>query len=221
MHLEGVRSVDEPRLRLSLGEKVKLRLKRMGFTQQKLVQRTGLNKGTISMIVNDQADPQASTVEKIARALDMAVSQLYPSYPEGEAKGAFEVAEPEERPVRAGGVLAVGRETQHPGGKLFEPVAAKKLQAARWKALEVTTERFAPLARPGQFILFSEDESAEEGDFVFCELRDGRQYVARCSFNNVARTEVTLIDPVPAARGPLVVRERDFLGLYRIVGVKF
>ena len=80
----------------------------------------------------------------------------------------------------------------------------------------------APLARPGQFILFSEDEPPEEGDFVFCELRDGRQYVASCSFNNVARTEITLIDPVPAAKEkPLVVRERDLLGFYRIVGVKF
>ena len=160
-------------------------------------------------------------MEKIARALDMAVSDLYPSYPEGEARGTFEIAEPEERLARAGGILAVGRETQHPGGKLFEPVTAKKLRLARWKALEVTTNRFAPLARPGQFMLFSEDEPTEEGDFVFCELRDGRQYVARCGFSNIARTEITLIDPVPAARGPLVVRERDLLGLYRIVGVKF
>lgn len=221
IQLGRVGSMDKPRLRLSLGEKVKLRLKRMGLTQQKLVRRTGLNKGTISRIVNDRADPQASTVEKIARALEITVSELYPSYPEGEAGGTFEIAEPEGRRERAGGVLVVGKETQRPGARLFEQVAARKLRGERWKALEVTTERFVPLAGPGQFILFSEDEPADQGDFVFCELRDGRQYVARCRFNNVARTEITLLDPVPPAKGPLVVRELELVGLYRIIGVKF
>ncbi len=205
---------------MSLGEKVKLRLKRTGLTQQDLVRRTGLNKGTISRIVNDRADPQASTLQRIAHAIEMSVSDLYPGYPEGEARGAFVVADPEEKPKRAVCVLLVGREVERPGARLFEHVPTRRLDAGRLKALEVTTDRFAPLARPGQFMLFSEDAHVDDGDLVFCELRDGSQHVARCRFENVARTVISLLDPVPAAEGPLVVRRPDLLSFFKIVGIK-
>ena len=204
----------------SLGERIKLRLKRMGLTQQDLVRRTGLNKGTISRIVNDQADPQSSTLQKVARALEMTASELYAVYPEGDGPATL-VAEPKERPTRASGILVVGSEARGARVRLFEKVPARRIETARWQALEVVTERLAPLARPGQYVLFSEDEPIDEGDLVFCELRDGRQYVARCRFDNVARTAIALLDPVPPAPEPLVVRRPDLVSFCKIVGVKF
>ena len=210
----------DPWIASSLGERIKLRLKRMGLTQQDLVRRSGLNKGTISRIVNDQADPQASTLQKVARALEMSASEFYPVYPEGDTPASL-VAEPDERPRRAPGIIVVGAEARGARTRLFEQVSAKRIETTRWKALEVTTERLAPLARPGQHILFSEDDPVDEGDFVFCELRDGRQYVARCRFDNVARTEIALLDSVPPSAEPVVVRRSDLVSFCKIVGVKF
>ena len=141
-------------------------------------------------------------------------------YPEGDGPATL-VAEPKERPTRASGILVVGSEARGARVRLFEKVPARRIETARWQALEVATERLAPLARPGQYVLFSEDEPIDEGDLVFCELRDGRQYVARCRFDNVARTAIALLDPVPAAPEPLVVRRPDLVSFCKIVSVKF
>ena len=203
---------------LSLGELIRLRLKRSRLTQEDLVERTGLSMGTISKVINGHVRPRASSLKKIARALSMRMSDLEPGYPEDGVHAAFRAGGPAEAPAL--GIPVVGEEAGKSGKDLFRPAFDETLAAGRWKALKVTTDRFAPLARAGQYLLISEEPVAE-GDRVFCELRDGRQYVAVCSFRNVARTEFELRDPTPRANRPLTVKESDVAGLHRLVGVKF
>ncbi|MBE7712846.1 MAG: helix-turn-helix transcriptional regulator [Cyanobacteria bacterium SIG26] len=51
--------------------KVKLERSKKGFSQEELAFRAGVNKNTIWKIETGQVSPNISTLEKIAKALDL------------------------------------------------------------------------------------------------------------------------------------------------------
>lgn len=66
-----------PKKNKQAGEAFKELLRQKGFTQYKLVQATGLDKGLISKIANGQtAEPKPTTLEKIATALGVELGEL-------------------------------------------------------------------------------------------------------------------------------------------------
>jgi transcriptional regulator with XRE-family HTH domain len=71
----GLLTVDNPRVG-NLGKNLRATRKKMGLSQVALAQRSGLEQGEISRIERGLRDPQISTVEKLAAAVEMAPGRL-------------------------------------------------------------------------------------------------------------------------------------------------
>ncbi len=60
----------------ALGKNLRAARMKLGLTQEEVASRSGVQAGEISRIENGKRDPQVSTVEKIAAALEMTPGQL-------------------------------------------------------------------------------------------------------------------------------------------------
>lgn len=60
----------------NLGKNLRETRKQLGLTQQEVSQRSGVQAGEISRIEAGKRDPQISTVERLAKALDVSAGQL-------------------------------------------------------------------------------------------------------------------------------------------------
>ncbi len=66
---------------MSLGENIKNIRKSKGFSIMKIRELTGLSKSTISEIENDKSSPTSDTLEKIANALNVNISNFFDNNP--------------------------------------------------------------------------------------------------------------------------------------------
>ncbi|MFE1071012.1 helix-turn-helix domain-containing protein [Streptomyces sp. NPDC058783] len=62
--------------RRHFGDRLRLLRHRAGLTQQALAERAGLDKQAVSLIENSHADPRLGTLWRLARGLDLTVSEL-------------------------------------------------------------------------------------------------------------------------------------------------
>ena len=62
---------------MSLGTTIRDIRKAKGYSIMKLKELTGLSKSTISEIENDKSSPTTATLEKIAKALDISINELF------------------------------------------------------------------------------------------------------------------------------------------------
>jgi transcriptional regulator with XRE-family HTH domain len=62
---------------LGIGKKIKKLRQEKGFTLQELSEKTGLSKGLISQIENEQVSPPISTLMKIANGLSVEISYFF------------------------------------------------------------------------------------------------------------------------------------------------
>ena len=60
----------------NLGKNLRETRKQLGLTQEEVSQRSGVQAGEISRIEAGKRDPQVSTVERLAKALDVPPGQL-------------------------------------------------------------------------------------------------------------------------------------------------
>lgn len=60
----------------NLGENLYAARKRLGLSQEKLAELSGLQAGEISRFERDKRDPRVSTLEKLAAALEVEAWQL-------------------------------------------------------------------------------------------------------------------------------------------------
>jgi transcriptional regulator with XRE-family HTH domain len=63
---------------MKIGTQVKRVRVRALLTQQELAERAGIGLTTLNRIENDHAEPQFRTIRKLARALNVAPSELLP-----------------------------------------------------------------------------------------------------------------------------------------------
>lgn len=56
---------------------IRVELARKNMRHEELAQKSGVNRSTISGIVNGKTDPLVSTLAKIANALGISLSQLF------------------------------------------------------------------------------------------------------------------------------------------------
>lgn len=60
----------------ALGKNLRAARKRLELTQEEVARRSGLEPGEVSRIENGKRDPRVSTVEKLAKAVEMKPGQL-------------------------------------------------------------------------------------------------------------------------------------------------
>lgn len=60
----------------ALGKNLRAARDELGLTQEEVAARSGVQAGEISRIEHGKRDPQVSTLEKIARALEMTPGRL-------------------------------------------------------------------------------------------------------------------------------------------------
>lgn len=65
------------RIKKRLGEKIRYIRKERGFTQEKLAEISNIDFTTLNKIENGKRSASLSTIEKIARALKIAVNELF------------------------------------------------------------------------------------------------------------------------------------------------
>lgn len=75
-----------PTLRQILGENIKIRLKKLGLTQEKVSELAGVSNGHFSDLVNARSWPSDRVLERLAEALQMEPYELFipPESKEGE-----------------------------------------------------------------------------------------------------------------------------------------
>lgn len=59
-----------------LGPNLRTARIKLGLTQEQLAHRSGVQAGEISRIEHGKRDPQVSTVERLAKALEITLGQL-------------------------------------------------------------------------------------------------------------------------------------------------
>jgi transcriptional regulator with XRE-family HTH domain len=60
----------------NLGKNLRQTRKQLGLTQEEVSQRSGVQAGEVSRIESGKRDPQVSTVERLAKALDVSAADL-------------------------------------------------------------------------------------------------------------------------------------------------
>ena len=60
----------------NLGKNLRAARKRLGLTQEEVAERSGVQAGEVSRIERGKRDPQVSTLEKLAKALEVPPGQL-------------------------------------------------------------------------------------------------------------------------------------------------
>lgn len=60
----------------NLGKNLRAARKRLGLTQEEVAERSGVQAGEVSRIERGKRDPQVSTLEKLAEALEVPPGQL-------------------------------------------------------------------------------------------------------------------------------------------------
>ena len=60
----------------SLGKNLRETRKQLGLTQEQVSERSGVQAGEISRIEAGKRDPQVSTLERLAKALEVSPGQL-------------------------------------------------------------------------------------------------------------------------------------------------
>ena len=66
-------------IKMDLGEQIKRMRNAKGLSQKEVLNISGLDKAQLSRIENGKTDPSFSTLEKIAKALGLSLSQLFAS----------------------------------------------------------------------------------------------------------------------------------------------
>lgn len=61
----------------NLGKNLRAAREKLGLTQEQVSQRSGVQAGEISRIERDLRDPQISTVEKLAAAVEVPAGRLF------------------------------------------------------------------------------------------------------------------------------------------------
>jgi len=61
----------------NLGTNLRTARKRLGLTQEEIAHRSGVPQGEISNIERGNRDPQVSTVEKLAAAVELPPGRLF------------------------------------------------------------------------------------------------------------------------------------------------
>jgi transcriptional regulator with XRE-family HTH domain len=61
----------------NLGKNLRAARKKLGLTQEQVSERSGVQAGEISRIERGQRDPQVSTVEKLAAAVEVQPGRLF------------------------------------------------------------------------------------------------------------------------------------------------
>ena len=74
-------------IRVEIGEKIKIMMKKRGYSQTKLAKRAQISQSGLSTIISGSSSPSATTLQAIASALDCSVSELM-----GEASGFIQIA---------------------------------------------------------------------------------------------------------------------------------
>jgi transcriptional regulator with XRE-family HTH domain len=61
----------------SFGKNLRAARKRLNLTQEQVAERSGVQAGEVSRIERDLRDPQVSTVEKLAAAVELPPGRLF------------------------------------------------------------------------------------------------------------------------------------------------
>ncbi len=64
---------------MSLGENIRNLRKNKGYSMMKINELTGLSKSTISDLENDKSSPTSETLQKLANALEVSISDFFDS----------------------------------------------------------------------------------------------------------------------------------------------
>lgn len=68
--------LDQEAVKSRIGEEVRVKRTRLGWTQWKLGKKAGLSQTHVSEIENGYRDPQITTLLKLADALNMSLNQI-------------------------------------------------------------------------------------------------------------------------------------------------
>jgi transcriptional regulator with XRE-family HTH domain len=61
----------------NLGENLRAARTKLGLTQEEVAERSGVQAGEVSRIERGKRDPQASTIEKLAAAVEVPPGRLF------------------------------------------------------------------------------------------------------------------------------------------------
>jgi transcriptional regulator with XRE-family HTH domain len=61
----------------NLGKNLRAARKKLGLTQEQVAERSGVQAGEVSRIEQGKRDPQVSTVEKLAAAVELPPGRLF------------------------------------------------------------------------------------------------------------------------------------------------
>lgn len=161
-----------------------------GIRQADLVERTGIDKGSMSSYVNGRYMPNAKNVAKIAKALGVTVEYLLGK----DDIPVSQMTKPEFKEIPVIGKVAAGIPISAQEDIIGSVVTDKNVFALRIKG-----DSMSPRIMDGDVVLVRRQDYAEDGDLVIAMI-DGE---ATCKVLKKSRKSVSLV-PFNAAYTPLV-----------------
>jgi repressor LexA len=174
-----------------------------GVRQAELVDKTGIDKGSLSSYVNGRYMPNADKIAKIATALGVSVNFLLGKEEIPIAK--FTLPQFHDVPVL--GSVAAGTPIL-----AQEDVIGTVMTDKDVFALKVKGDSMSPRIMDGDIVLVRQQDAAEDGDLVIAEI-DGE---ATCKVLKRSHSSVMLV-PFNAAFTPIVYTGQEAEDL-RILG---
>lgn len=169
-----------------------------GIRQTELVDKTGIDKGSMSSYVNGRYKPSAENMEKIARALGVSVEYLLGKEEISIAKMTALTS----RDVKILGSVAAGvpiTAQEDVIGTVYTDSDKRDIFALRVKG-----DSMSPRIMDGDIVLVHQQETAEDGDLVIAMINGE----ATCKVLKRSHGVVTLV-PFNAAYPPFIYSQQE------------
>jgi transcriptional regulator with XRE-family HTH domain len=184
----------------------------LGLNQQKLAISTGLDQGTISNIERGATGYTQDSLERIAKALNVSVGELFV---DGETLDAAAIGVRRVPVLKAADVAAWrGLENTEFDWDTQEFLFTGLKTASRFAfALRIDDVKNAPLLEPGDVVLFEMKLQPRPGDMVAAVDAGGGMYLGRFRALAPVQAEEPAFEIVPADGWNPPSRHDDFGGL--------
>jgi transcriptional regulator with XRE-family HTH domain len=186
------------------GRRLRARRKSAGLTQHALAKRAKMSITYLSELENGKKEGRLRIWHALADALMVDFVNLY--------TGAPDVSAPDSLPLV--GTASGDPDTKFEWDVTDSPEEEESLALPEVKAIRVRGHSMDPVARDGQYALFTEDWP-EDGDLCVCAIRD-RVYFKRLYVSG----NIVTLQSIAGDR-PLTVKRSEIAWAYRVTGILF
>lgn len=230
-------SVRHTTLVFHIGDVVrKLRLEQK-WTLDDLVERSGVSRGTLSLLEQGKANTTKAVLEKVAGALNITVSAMYMGMlggqkaPTGDRYSAISDADPLDEDVsdyKRADIPVIQEGEASPNGLIWDAGDPRTSEVEHMSrpydfretgayAVVLRGDSMEPILKRGMRLIMSVKQPVSDGDVAYVQMKSGERLIKIAN----RMTDAWMLTSANAAHAPRVVHVDEIEHIHKVAWVRF